>query len=503
MHGRVEERRGVRAGPRIVVAALLLASVGAVAHADEAGAPAGAPKPEAAKAPAPGAPVPAPDLAALETAFQAAPEDVRTGLAYGEALVAAGKRDVAVRCFRKNASDRPEDPVGRFLVAWSEAKPGASEVLWTALLARLGLPEGRDAGLVEAWDALVATEQGEGHDERAVQALERRLALLPDAGAWVQMGALRERLGDVAQAEQAYRKALTADARSLAGRNALALVLARQKKHAEAQRLARETVKQVPDSASALIHLGLVLALAGDARGATAAYQQAYELARGDAPALALIGASLAELDQLELAGKALAASLAQDPSNGTALLQSAVLAVQREDWAEAKRLLTLAAKALPKNARVAFLQGVSAQRTNQLDAAINAYRRAVSLDDAEPAYALALYVAYVERGAPEQALAALTEAAQHCPGCGEIQLRLGFLLLEKKRWQAALEAFRRAAALAPKDPDPHLYLAVLFGDHLDQPSQALLHLQEYKRLGGNASSALAWLQQLQAANGK
>ena len=480
-----------------VVAAAVLATLGAgTARAD------GTPVPVEVPKGAPASPtVPAtPDLAALEAAFKAAPGDVQTGLAYGEALLAAGKRDVALRCFKKNASDRPDDKVADFLAGWAANTPAGTEAMWTALLARLGKPDGNEDGLAKAWDALVDSEQKDGHDDRAVRALERRIALAPDVASEARMGWLKERLGDLPAAEEAYRRALTLDAQDLPARNALALVLARQKKHADAQRLARETVKNYPDSASAYLHLGLVLALAGDKRNAAAAYQQATEHARGDATALAAIGASLAELGQTDLAAQALSASLAQDPANGTALLQSAVLAVEKEDWVEAKRLLALATKALPKNARAAFLQGVCAQRTNQLDAAVNAYRKAVSLDETEPAYALALAAAYGERGAPEQALGALAEAAQHCPQSAEIQLRLGFLQMEKKRWQPALESFRRAAALVPQDPDPHLYMAVLYGDHLDQPAQALLHLEEYQRLGGKAASALAWLKELQDA---
>jgi Flp pilus assembly protein TadD len=70
---------------------------------------------------------------------------------------------------------------------------------------------------------------------------------------------------------------------------------------------------------------------------------------------------------------------------------------------------------------------------------------------------------------------------------------------MQKKRWAQAADGFRAAARLAPKDPDPQLYLAVILGDHLDQLDQARLHLERYKELGGKEPSALAWLAQLSA----
>jgi Flp pilus assembly protein TadD len=391
------------------------------------------------------------------------------------------------------------------LTALARVEGGAEgfRAMWAALLARLGQPPGEDTGVVAGWDALVAAEAAEGRDERAAAALENRIAVKADGGAWVRLGWLRERLGNLAGAEEAYRKALALDAARPAARGGLALVLARQKKHAEAQRLARESVKASPDDADAWIHLGLVLSLAGDARGAGDAYRQAYERARGDAAVLAVIGSSLAEIEQFDLAQKALEASLAADPANGTVLAQAATVAVQREQWPEAKRLLGLASKALPKNAQVAFLQGVVAQRTQQEDAAVQAFRRAVSLDPAEPVYALALAKAYEEKGNVDQALSTLVAAAQECPTNPELQLKLGFLQMQKKRWSLAVESFRRAATLAPKDPDPHLYLAVLYGDHMDLAPQAQQHLEEYQRLGGREATALAWLKELKAAAAK
>jgi tetratricopeptide (TPR) repeat protein len=365
---------------RIGAAVLALATFAHVARAEDA------PIAKEAKAAAP-----ASELGRLETEFLAAPGDVVRGLAYQDALLAEGKRERALKEFRKAATERPGDRVAAFLLARVEGGAEGFRAMWAALLARLGQPPGDDAGVVAGWDALVSAEEAEGRDERAAQALESRIAVKADGGAWVRLGWLRERLGNLAGAEEAYRKALALDAARPAARGGLALVLARQKKHAEAQRLARESVKASPDSADAWIHLGLVLSLAGDSRGAGDAYRQAYERARGDAAVLAVIGSSLAEIEQFDLAQKALDASLAADPTNGTVLAQAATVAVQREQWPEAKRLLALAAKALPKNAQVAFLQGVVAQRTQQEDAAVQAFRRAVSLDPAEPAYALAL----------------------------------------------------------------------------------------------------------------
>jgi CheY-like chemotaxis protein len=58
--------------------------------------------------------------------------------------------------------------------------------------------------------------------------------------------------------------------------------------------------------------------------------------------------------------------------------------------------------------------------------------------------------------------------------------------------------AVASAAELSPRDPRAWFYLAVVQGDHLGKPQDALAALRRYKELGGKDSAALTWLAQLE-----
>jgi tetratricopeptide (TPR) repeat protein len=482
MRVRVDPSRRLRLGAGI---ALLLAATAAPSRAGD-------------PAPTVGASAP-PTLEQLEQAYVGQPADFECGLALAKGLLDAGRRDKALRLFKEQTGKRPDDKVAAFLLARVEGGVPGLEAMWVSALANLGLAASTNAALVAAWDELAEAEAAAGRTDRAIQALERRVALAPAVAAWLELGWLREKAGLLPAAEQAYRQALALAPTWSPARNALALALARQNgKSKEAKKVAEDGVAKEPRSADAWIHLGLVKALTRDPAGAKTAYDEALKLAQGQPKALATLGASYAELEEYALAEQALADAVALDPANADALLQAAAVAVQREEWGAAKKLLAQAEKAERKNHYVEFLSGVVAERTDQLDAAINAYRKAVELAPKNAGYVLALVSALVEKGALEQAISDLKEAVGRCPDEAALHLRLGFLLMEKKRWVQAVEPFQAAARLDAKDPDAHLYLAVLFGDHLDQLDEARMHLQQYKLRGGREPSALRWLQALE-----
>ncbi|MFM8981154.1 MAG: tetratricopeptide repeat protein [Planctomycetia bacterium] len=432
---------------------------------------------------------------ALEARWRERPDLLTRGLPMVEAWTAAGHAERARKGVEERLGAAPGDLVASFLAGWLEGGERGCARMWAAVRARLGQPEGSSHGLPEAYDALARFEEARGQRELALLALEQRVALAPTAAAWLRIGWLREQAGLLAPAVEAYRAARTLAPEHGPTRNALALALARTPgKSREARKLVEEGIANQPEAADSWLHLGLVKALAGDQPGAVTAYEEALHRAQRDPALLRVLAAALTEVEQWDLAAKAMASAGQLEAPSAQAVLQAAALAVQREEWDAARKLLVQAARLSPKDAQVAFLQGVVAQRTQQPDTAVAAYRKAMALDPAQPRYALALVAALLEREQVDAAIEVLREAAKAHPAEAGIPLRLGFALMQKKRWAQAVEAFREAARLAPADPDPHFYLAVLYGDRLGNLEQARLHLQEYKSKGGKEPRALAWL---------
>ena len=432
---------------------------------------------------------------ALEARWRERPDLVTRGLAMAEAWTAAGHPERARKAVTERLAAAPADQVAAFLAGWLEGGERGCARMWAAVRARLGLPQGVAHGLAESYDVLAKVEEARGQRGLALQALEQHVALAPTAAAWLRIGWLREQAGALVPAVEAYRAARVLAPGHGPARNALALALARTPGMSrEARKLVEEGIAKQPEEADSWLHLGLVKALAGDRAGALTAYEEALRRAQRDPALLRVLAAALAEVEQWDLAAKAMAAAGPLEAPSAAATLQAAALAVQREEWAESRKLLAQAARLAPKDAQVAFLQGVVAQRTQQPETAVAAYRKALSLDPSQPRYALALVSALLEREQVDDAIEVLREAAKAHPAEAGLPLRLGFALMQKKRWTQAAEAFREAARLAPGDPDPHFYLAVLYGDRLGNLEQARLHLQEYKAKGGKEASALAWL---------
>jgi len=147
-------------------------------------------------------------------------------------------------------------------------------------------------------------------------------------------------LDALAELEKAYRK----DPAQVAAGAALIDLYLKNKQPAKAVEIAEALVKRAPKEAPFQTLLGHARATAGDAGRARAAYEQALKL--DPTFNAALLG--LARLDrrerQFDAAGVRLANILARDEKNVEALVESALLAEQRGQAADAAKLMTKAA---------------------------------------------------------------------------------------------------------------------------------------------------------------
>jgi hypothetical protein len=145
-------------------------------------------------------------------------------------------------------------------------------------------------GASDALRAAVALEEA-GKYADAAHAYRVILAQHPDSLlAWTDLGNAEVQLGNRAEAEDAFRKALALDATARDALNNLAWLLYQSKRYDEAESLARKAVAQRgPDSYMVLDTLARVLAAKGSCdealttfRAAIAAVPQSRTAARGD-----------------------------------------------------------------------------------------------------------------------------------------------------------------------------------------------------------------------------
>jgi len=164
--------------------------------------------------------------------------------------------------------------------------------------------------------------------------------------------------------------------------------------------------------------------------------------------------------------------------------LAQAEAAIEKKDYATAEPLLKKVVSAQPTNYQAWFDLGFVSNALGKIDDAIAAYRQSVAAkpDVFESNLNLGLTMAKSKQPGAEEFLRAATRLKPQAhvdEGHARAWLGLGHLL-EQTDPPAAIEAFRQAAALQPKDPEAHLSAGVLlekgnkFADAEEQYKQAL-----------------------------
>jgi len=154
---------------------------------------------------------------------------------------------------------------------------------------------------------------------------------------------------------------------------------------------------------------------------------------------------------------------------------------IQKHDYASAEPLLRKAAESDPKNYVAWFDLGFVENGLGRVEESIAAYRKSVAAkpDVFESNLNLGLQLAKTGQPESEKFLRAATQLkpTSHVDeGYARAWLSLGHVL-EASQPEEALAAYRRAAGLQPKDPEPHLAA----GQLLEQANKFADAEQEYK----------------------
>ena len=184
-------------------------------------------------------------------------------------------------------------------------------------------------------------------------------------------------------------------------------------------------------AADALVLLAVVLAVRGDDAGALKAARQAADLAPRNFDAQFTLGRAL----------------------------------YGAGDSASASRAFRAAVALKPGDARTLFFLATTLERAGEDADALKAYRELARLRPAEAEGHMGLGVLLVKRGGAgvEEGLLELGRALEIKPDLYEARVTLGRALVARGRAAEAVEHLRRAAALAPDNPEPHYQLSLAY----------------------------------------
>ncbi|HEX7317906.1 MAG TPA: tetratricopeptide repeat protein [Pyrinomonadaceae bacterium] len=217
-----------------------------------------------------------------------------------------------------------------------------------------------------------------------------------------------------------------------------ALAAFNAKRAAEAEPLARRAAEAAlagggakDGAADALVLLAVVLAVRGDDAGALKAARQAAEIAPRNFDAQFTLGRGLYG------AGDAVGAA----------------------------RAFRTAVALRPGDARALFFLATTLERAGDDAEALTTYKELVRLKPNEADGHLGLGVLLVKKGGVnvEEGIPELARALEINPNLYEARVTLGRALVMRGRASEAVEHLKRAAALAPENPEPHYQLSLAY----------------------------------------
>jgi predicted O-linked N-acetylglucosamine transferase (SPINDLY family) len=345
--------------------------------------------------------------------------------------------------------------------------------------------------------------------ESALPLLERAAAAAPtESRHHVGLGQVRQSLGQLSGAADAYRRAIDIDPESSDVHFALGNVLQSLGSHAEAVSAYERAVELQPDSFAALNNLGNCLQRCGRFHEAAAAYARALKIRPTEAGAMANLGTVLQEVDRADEAIALLRAALELEPAQVAHAVNLGIALCRRREFAEAQSILRGALDQDPRSADAAFnlgnaLHGLGRStdaadmyrqalrlRPRFVDASINLgnmYREMGQFTAAAASYEAALevqpdsVVAMNNAGALLRTLGRFDEAEDMLrhglrvnPRHAALYDNLGSVLKDAGELDAAIDCFRQSLSLEPDNPATHSNLAYAQSFQAAQPQPIL-----------------------------
>jgi tetratricopeptide (TPR) repeat protein len=362
----------------------------------------------------------------------------------------------------------------------------------------------RAAALVD--EAISVLEKGDEANARNL--FQQAIKIDPNNElAHTYLGVLADRAGDLLEAERRFAAAAIAAPTSAAARNNHGAILLKLGRTEQAAKQFEVSLKLNPNQSSALINLAQIRFAAGtsqgmsaarelfekaraiapdaeiarslvvialglnDRKGAAAYYQDYAARIAGGAPqisgaaARAELGGALLSAGLNKEASEELAAVVASDPSNVSALLLLARSYLAQKDIPAAGRTLESAvARGIDAAPIYAALADVY-QAAGHIENAIPAMRLAIERDPKSEAYRFRYGMLLTDTRAPEAAVIRLNEALKEFPNSPKLWFALGVAHFKKQKHDDAGTAFARSVELDPKFAPALAYLGIVYDE--------------------------------------
>ena len=288
------------------------------------------------------------------------------------------------------------------------------------------------------------------------------------AAAQAASGRASEALGDLKAAETAYREAMAAPDGPLVATVALARVLRKTNRAAEALPLIQQVTEQAPGAIEAYKESARVKLALGRAEDAVSDAAIAAAMAEGDAEARSLqIEVTVAQAlvnvakNQPDLALQDLTRLRDQDPGSAPVRVGIAKALVAQRQIDAAIAELQKAVELDPASADAQFQLGyVQHVLKGNPAAALPAYEKAVAADPANPVYRTSLGAALVGVKQFDRAVAELKKVAEG-PGYDrpDAWIYIGQAQVGAKRYKDAIPPLEKAVAIAPNNDLAYAFL--------------------------------------------
>jgi predicted O-linked N-acetylglucosamine transferase (SPINDLY family) len=229
-----------------------------------------------------------------------------------------------------------------------------------------------------------------------------------------------------------------------------------------AAQLCRDILAREPAHAQALLLLGAIAGAGGDMEGAATHFRAAAEAAPGNAAAHYNLGVCLVFLGRTDEAVDALSDATRQDTHHDAAFAQLGVLLLEKQRFAEALPVYERLAALRPTEADARSTLGFVHANLGQVEAAEEAYGRALALNPAHGPTHLNRSKLALKRGLFADAAAYARAALDASTDKLDAWVHLGAALVNLRDLKGAVAAFDKAYALAPHRHDllhRHIFL--------------------------------------------